>query len=191
MLFAETVGKMHEGLTKRFGFGESDVQVLFGNESQDGDTEVIKSAGRATREDLEKSVASLRTNLQPNDALWVIVVGHSHYDGKHSWLNLPGSDVYQLEFAKLFAGINAAQQAFVITTPTSGFSIKPLSAKGRVVITANRNYANDTTRSNRTRSDETWPMVGGCNPAVSTDDVVRCRSNASGDGVADHSATVG
>ena len=135
-LFAETVGKLHEGLTKLFGFGESDVQVLFGDESQEGDTEVIKSADRATREELEKSIASLRTKLQPNDALWVIVVGHSHYDGKHSWLNLPGPDIHQLDFAKLFADINAAQQVFVITTPTSGFSIKPLSAKGRVVITA-------------------------------------------------------
>lgn len=135
-LFAETVNKLHEGLTKRFGFGESDVQVLFGDESADADTELIKSAGKATREELEKSVASLRAKLQPSDALWVIIVGHSHYDGKHSWLNLPGPDIHQFDFAKLFADINAAQQVFVITTPTSGFSIKPLSAKGRVVITA-------------------------------------------------------
>ncbi len=135
-LFAETAGKLHEGLTKRFGFGESDVQVLFGDEPQDADTEIIKTAGRATREGLENSVTELRAKLQPNDALWVIVVGHSHYDGKHSWLNLPGPDIHQLDFAKLFADIKAAQQVFVITTPTSGFSIKPLSAKGRVVITA-------------------------------------------------------
>ena len=135
-LFAETVGKLHEGLTKRFGFGESDVQVLFGDEPQDADTEIIKTAGRVTREGLEKSVTELRAKLQPNDALWVIVVGHSHYDGKYSWLNLPGPDIHQLDFAKLFADIKAAQQVFVITTPTSGFSIKPLSAKGRVVITA-------------------------------------------------------
>lgn len=135
-LFSETIGKLHEGLTKRFGFGESDVQVLFGDEPTDADTELIKSATKATREELEKSVTTLRTKLQPSDALWVIVVGHSHYDGKYSWLNLPGPDIHQLDFAKLFADVSAAQQVFVITTPTSGFSIKPLSAKGRVVITA-------------------------------------------------------
>jgi hypothetical protein len=135
-LFAETLNKLHEGLTKRLGFGESDVQLLFGDESVEADTELIKSAGRATRAELEKSVVALRTKLQPNDALWVIVIGHSHYDGKHSWLNLPGPDIQQLEFAKLFEGITAAQQVFVITTPTSGYSIKPLSTKGRVVITA-------------------------------------------------------
>lgn len=135
-LFAETIGKMHDGLTKRFGFSDSDMQVLFGDEPVEADTELIKSAGRATREELEKSVAALRSKLQSNDALWVIVVGHSHYDGKHSWLNLPGPDIDQLDFAKLFADVTAAQQVFVISTPTSGYSIKPLSVKGRVVITA-------------------------------------------------------
>ena len=135
-LFADTIRKMHDGLTKRFGFGESDVQILFGDEPQDADTDVIKSAGRATREELEKSVAVLRSKLQSDDALWVIVIGHSHYDGKNSWLNLPGPDIHQLDFAKLFNDINATQQVFVITSPTSGFYLKPLSAKGRVVITS-------------------------------------------------------
>ena len=133
-LYSETVTKLHEGLFKQFGF--ADVQVLFGDESQDSDADVIKSANRATREELEKSVTALQAKLQPDDALWVIVVGHSHYDGKHSWLNLPGPDIHQFDFAKLFQGISAAQQVFVLTTPTSGFYIKPLSAKGRVVISA-------------------------------------------------------
>ncbi len=110
------------------------MQLLFGDEPID--TDIIKSAGRATREELEKNVAALRTKLQPNDALWVIVVGHSHYDGKHSWLNLPEPDIQQTDFAKLFADLTAREQVFFITTPTSGYYIKPLSAKGRIVISA-------------------------------------------------------
>ncbi|MBI5757086.1 MAG: hypothetical protein HZA46_01060 [Planctomycetales bacterium] len=133
-LYSETVTKLHEGLSKGLGF--ADVQVLFGDESQDSDSDVIKSAGRATREELEKSVTALGAKLQAVDALWVIVVGHSHYDGKHSWLNLPGPDIQQFDFAKLFQGLSAGQQIFMLTTPTSGFYVKPLSAKGRVVITA-------------------------------------------------------
>lgn len=135
-LYSETVTKLHEGLTKRLGFVDADVQVYFGDESQESDSDLIKSASRATREELEKSVTALRAKLQPDDALWVIVVGHSHYDGKHSWLNLPGPDIQQHEFARLFQGLSAAQQVFVLTAPTSGFYIKPLSAKGRVVISA-------------------------------------------------------
>lgn len=133
-LYCETITKLHEGLSKRLGF--VDVQVLFGDEPEDADAEIIKSASRATREELEKSVTALREKLQADDALWVIVIGHSHYDGKYSWLNLPGPDIQQTEFAKLFADVTAREQVFFITTPTSGFYVKPLSAKGRVVITA-------------------------------------------------------
>ena len=135
-LFAESVGKLHEGLTKQLGFAADNVQVLFGDPVQEPDPEVVQSAKRATREELEKCVSELRDKLQPEDALWVIVLGHSHYDGKHSWLNLPGPDIHQLDFGKLFADLTAREQVFVITTPTSGFFVKPLSAKGRVVITA-------------------------------------------------------
>lgn len=135
-LFSETVVKLHAGLTKQLGFATSDVQVLFGDVPQEPDDEVIKSAGRATREQLEKTVAALREKLQADDVLWVIVVGHSHYDGKHSWLNLPGPDIHQTDFAKLFADLSAREQVFFVTTPTSGYYIKPLAAKGRVVISA-------------------------------------------------------
>ena len=135
-LFVESTTKLHEGLSKQWGFAPQDVQLLFGDDPQDSDIEPLQSAPRSTREELEKTVSKLREQLRPEDALWVIVVGHSHYDGKYSWLNLPGPDIHQLDFAKLFHGLTAAQQVFFITTPTSGYYIKPLSAKGRVVITA-------------------------------------------------------
>lgn len=135
-LFAETVGKLRDGLLQKLGFAASDVQVLFGDEPQETDSEIIKAAGRATREELETSAAALREKLRPEDNVWVIVLGHSYYDGKHSWLNLPGPDIHQLDFGKLFADLTCREQVFFITTPTSGFFIKPLSAKGRAVITA-------------------------------------------------------
>ena len=135
-LFAETVTKLHEGLTKRLSFAAGDVQVLFGDEPQESDSEVVKSTSRATRKELERSAVGLREKLHPEDAVWIVVLGHSHYDGRQSWLNLPGPDIQQTEFAKLFAGLTAREQVFFITTPTSGFYLKPLSAKGRIVITA-------------------------------------------------------
>ncbi len=135
-LFAETVGKLHDGLSKQLGFASSEIVVLFGDDAKETDTDLIKSAARATREELEKKANGLREALQPVDTLWVIVLGHSHYDGKHSWLNLPGPDMHQADFAKLFNGVPSREQVFFITTPTSGFYIKPLSAKGRVVISA-------------------------------------------------------
>jgi hypothetical protein len=135
-LFAESIVKLQQGLTSQLGFAAGDVQILFGDAAQQSDAEVIQTAKRATREELEKVVATLRETLQAEDALWVIVLGHSHYDGKHSSLNLSGPDIHQLDFAKLFNGIACRQQVFVVTTPTSGFYVKPLSAKGRIIFTA-------------------------------------------------------
>jgi len=134
--FAETIARLRDGLVGQLQFAATDVEVLFGDEPVDGDADAIRSAARATREELEQRARSLRERTRPEDGVWVIVLGHSHYDGRQSWLNLPGPDLQQAEFAKLFEGLTAREQVFIITTPTSGFFIKPLSAKGRVVITA-------------------------------------------------------
>jgi len=92
--------------------------------------------GRGTREEIETEVAELREATKPQDTLWVVVIGHAHYDGKHSHFNIPGPDINEQEFGKLFAGLEAREQVFFIGIPASGFYIKPLSAKGRVVISA-------------------------------------------------------
>ena len=78
----------------------------------------------------------MRKRLVPEDALWVIVLGHGHYDGRHSHLNIPGPDLDERAFGKLFDGIKAREQIFMIGTPASGFFLKPLAASGRIVITA-------------------------------------------------------
>lgn len=134
--FAQTMIRFRDGLVSGFQFRPEEIEILFGDEAADGDDEVIRTAAKATREEIQQRIQSLRERSQPNDAVWVIVLGHSHYDGRQSWFNLPGPDLHQAEFAKLFEGLAAREQVFLITTPTSGFAIKPLSAKGRIVITA-------------------------------------------------------
>jgi hypothetical protein len=134
--FAETIVKLRDGLIGPLAFDSADVEVLFGDEPVDADPDLIRMAARATREALEQQAQALRNRTDADDAVWVIVLGHSHYDGRQAWLNLPGPDLNQAEFAKLFEGLVAREQVFVITTPTSGFAIKSLSAEGRVVITA-------------------------------------------------------
>ncbi|HUQ69212.1 MAG TPA: hypothetical protein VM165_06805 [Planctomycetaceae bacterium] len=134
--FAETIGRLRDGLVGQLQFAETDIEVLFGDEPADGDADAIRTSARATREEFELRARALRERTRPEDGVWVIVLGHSHYDGRQSWLNLPGPDLHQGEFAKLFEGLTAREQVFIVTTPTSGFFVKPLSAKGRVVITA-------------------------------------------------------
>lgn len=136
-LFAETVEKLQRGLSERYGFSTGEVRVLFGGQVAQGEGPVLSGVrGQATRDELEAQAGELRKVLSPRDTLWVIVMGHAHYDGRNAFLNLPGPDLNQREFAKLFDGLAAREQVFFITTPVSGFSLKPLSARRRVVITA-------------------------------------------------------
>jgi hypothetical protein len=136
-LFAKTLETIHKALVHKYGFLANEVRVRFGTEPIPGDgTAVSGSRGLSDREGVEAEVSDLRKQIQPDDALWVIVLGHAHHDGRHSWLNLPGPDMRDDEFGKLFQGVQAREQVFFITTQVSGFFIKPLSAAGRVVITA-------------------------------------------------------
>ncbi len=135
--FAATVEKLHKALVERYGFSPAHVHVQFGAPVAEGDGPILAGPrGSATREEIEAAAAELREVLQPADTLWVIVMGHSHFDGKHSFFNLPGPDMHEQEFGKLFAGLNCREQVFFIAIPASGYYIKPLSAKGRVVISA-------------------------------------------------------
>jgi hypothetical protein len=136
-LFAETIEKLYAGLTARLGLVPERVVVLFSAETTDKDGPALRaSRGPATREQLTETAAELTRSLKGEDALWVFVLGHAHFDGRSSWLNLPGPDMNQAEFAGLFAGLTCGEQVFFITTPASGYFVKPLSAAGRVVITA-------------------------------------------------------
>jgi hypothetical protein len=125
-LLGGTVEKLRAGLVRRCGFDEKEIVVRSS----------AAEPGAATREGIASAVEELRKRLTPDDTLWVIVLGHGHYDGRHSHINLPGPDPDEREFAKIFEGIKAREQVFWITTSASGFFLKPLSGPGRIVVTA-------------------------------------------------------
>jgi hypothetical protein len=136
-LFAATVEKLYKALTGRYGFAATEILVRFGTKSEPGDGPAVTGArGLSDREGIAADVDEMRKRLRPEDTLWVIVMGHAHFDGRHSHLNIPGPDLDERAFAKLFAGLKSREQVFLITTPASGFFLKPLGAPGRSVITA-------------------------------------------------------
>ena len=136
-LFAGTVEKLHKALTERYGFASSEILVRFGALKQSGDGAALAGArGLSDREGIAADVDEMRKRLGPADTLWVIVLGHGHYDGRRSFLNIPGPDLDERAFAKLFEGLRAREQVFFISTAASGFFLKPLAAAGRIVITA-------------------------------------------------------
>ncbi len=118
------------GWSARFSRGGR-AHVLFGAAGEPS----IK-AGAATREAIAAETASVRAALTPESRLWVIFLGHANDRGGHMFLHLPGPDLRDDDLAKLFADVTCREQVFWITTSGSGGFLAPLSAKGRIVITA-------------------------------------------------------
>ena len=136
-MYAGAVEKLARALVDRCGFAPKDVWVRFGVESKEDDGPALKgSRGLSTRENLAADVEALRQTSTPDDALWVIVLGHGHFDGRRSHFNIPGPDLSDQAFARLFDGLKAKEQVFMITTSASGFFLKPLAKAGRIAISA-------------------------------------------------------
>jgi hypothetical protein len=157
-LYGEVVERLYTGLTTHHGFAAENVTLLWSDEVPEAAGPALKAAqilptgedyaesnpegkpgeevAASSRAVLAQTVAQLEAATKPDDALWVFVFGHAHYDGRYSWLNIPGKDIQHIEFSKLFTNVRCREQAFFITTSVSGFFQKPLSAPGRVVITA-------------------------------------------------------
>jgi hypothetical protein len=158
--FTETVRKLSDGLTKTIGIPPERQHILFGAERP---KDLPAATGPATREAVVAKVAEVRKELQPEDGLWVICLGHGHYDGRQAWWNLPGPDISAAEFGKLFADIACREQVFLMTTSLSGYFMAPLSRRDRVVIAA--------TEADAETNETTFPAVfaqflsGGLNRA--------------------------
>src|SRR5262245_22620130 len=158
--FADTVRKLGDGLTKTIGIPPERQHVVFG---ADTPKDLPNAAGPTTREAVAEAVAAVRQKLAPEDGLWVIVLGHAHHDGRQLWWNLPGPDLTAAEFGKMFADLDCREQVFVMTTSLSGYFVKHLTKKDRVVIAA--------TEADAETNETTFPTVfaqmisTGLNPA--------------------------
>ena len=146
--FTETVRKLSSGLTTTVGIPLERQHILFGAEPP---KDLAGATGPATREAVAAKVAEVRKALQPEDGLWVICLGHGHHDGRQAWWNLPGPDISMVEFGKLFADVDCREQVFVMTTSLSGYFVRPLAKRGRVVIAA--------TEADAETNETTFPAV--------------------------------
>lgn len=136
-LFSEMVETLSTGLSTNYGFQSDQIQVLWAEAPTEKDPAAVRSSKQiATRETIPAVAAELRGQLGPDDTLWVFTLGHAHFDGKHSWLNLAGRDMNHLEFGAAFADLKCREQVFFMTTSCSGYYIKALAQPGRIVISA-------------------------------------------------------
>ncbi len=103
------------------------------------DVHVIALGSTAsTRAKVTETLARLSTELNPDDAFGLFLIGHGTFDGDEYKLNLPGPDMTGHELAALINKVPAKRQLVVNMTSCSGASFGVLSRKDRVVITATK-----------------------------------------------------
>jgi len=135
-LFKSSLEKIRTGLESHYGFHADDIHVFSGEPDEENSPDAATPDKPATRDSIAAELLTLKTGISADDSVFVIVMGHTHFENNLAWLNLPGPDLQQKEFAELFQGFQAKEQVFIITIPCSGYYIRNLSGPGRYIISA-------------------------------------------------------
>jgi hypothetical protein len=135
-LFHKWGGELAEAAA-RLGVPADHVVYLV-DQTQEGDKNVT---GKATVEEIGKTFDRFAKQATPDDAVYVVLIGHGSYDGKTAKFNLPGPDISPADFNTQFRKLPTKKIVFVDTTSASGPFLNELSAPGRTIITATRNGA--------------------------------------------------
>lgn len=118
-------------LSERYGFDRNQIKVL--TETPTGAT-----AARSTAEEVKRVFATLKSQLDANNVLFLFLIGHGSFDGKESKFNLVGPDLSATEYNALLSSLPARRVIVFNMSSASGEFIKSLAAKGRIVVTATR-----------------------------------------------------
>ncbi len=123
--FEEWTGQLSSVLSERFGFDGKQVKIL--------------TEKQATAEEVKRTFATLKSQLDANNILFVFLIGHGSFDGKESKFNLVGPDLSASEYNVLLSSLPTRRVVVFNMASASGEFVKSLAAKGRIVVTATRN----------------------------------------------------
>ena len=122
--FQEWTTQLSSVLSEKFGFDGKHVRVL--------------SEKQATAEEVKRTFATLKSELDPNNVVFVFFIGHGSYDGKESKFNLVGPDLSAFEYNALLSSLPTRRVVVFNMSSASGEFVKSLAAKGRIVVAATR-----------------------------------------------------
>jgi hypothetical protein len=98
----------------------------------------VNGATKASAEEVRKAFAGLRNAVKADSRVFIFFIGHGTFADKVSKFNLPGPDLSAEDYAALLKNFPTRNLVIINTTSASGDFIKPLSAQGRVIVTATR-----------------------------------------------------
>lgn len=134
--------RLREVLTGQFGFAEKNVYLLTevaAAGAEDGARESDAGASKpATADEVRKAFAAIKSSANSESFVFVFLIGHGSFDNQQAKFNLVGPDLTAKDYAGLLGSLPTRRAVFVNCASSSGEFIKPLSAEGRIVITATR-----------------------------------------------------
>ncbi len=95
---------------------------------------------RATRTAVYAAISRIAARAQPNERVLFVYIGHGSAQSGRPQLALVGPDLSATDLAALLAPIRATL-GVVLAASASGDFVRPLSAPGRVIITATKSGA--------------------------------------------------
>lgn len=116
--------------------GLADANIIYLSEKPEVDPGRVKA--KSTRENVDKAFADLAAKARPNDAVFIILIGHGSFDGQQAAFNLPGPDLTPADFAKLLGRLATQRVAFVNTASSSGAFLPTVAGANRVIVTATK-----------------------------------------------------
>lgn len=129
--FEAWTGQLSSVLTERFGFDARNLKVL-------SEKPADANGARATAEEVRRTFATLKGQLDASNVLFVFLIGHGSFDGKESKFNLVGPDLPASEYNTMLTALPTRRVVLFNMSSASGEFIKSLAAKGRIIITATR-----------------------------------------------------
>lgn len=123
--FTEWTTQLSSVLSQRYGFDAKRIKVL--------------SEKLASAEEVKRAFGSLKSELDANNVLFLFLIGHGSFDGKEAKFNLVGPDLSASDYNQLLSSLPTRRIVVFNMSSASGEFVKPLSAKGRIVVTATRN----------------------------------------------------
>ena len=140
--FTAQARKLYEGLTTQLGFAAKNVFLLTETSSpgpEDGARESDATpAGRSTADEVRKAFASIKSAAAADSLVLIVLIGHGSFDNQLAKFILIGPDLSAKDYGQLISSLPNKRVVFVNCASSSGEFIKPLSAQGRILITATR-----------------------------------------------------
>lgn len=128
--FAAWSNQLRQALTGQLGFAAEQVWLL-AEKPADGATP-------ATAVEVRRVLGELQKAVKPEGKVFVFFIGHGTYDGQQAKFNLTGPDLSVAQYKELLDALPTQSVVVVNMSSASGEFIKPLAARGRVLVTATR-----------------------------------------------------